>query len=184
MALWEEMINGLRKRHAPCNLRFRGSIDKRKLVCAVADADVHTVQRLLDEGVDVNERDQLQHTALHHVAASGNFLLCHLLLEAGADVNARGVDGDDPCMLAASQGHSKVLQLLMDKGAQILKSPHIVTFCFKSTRALTFDNFGHKGAGIDTANLDGLTPRHVINMLASEILFVADSAATNENAAL
>ena len=75
------------------------------------------------------------------------------LIDGGADVSARGVDGDDACHVAASQGHEEVLQLLMDKGASI-----------------------------DVFNRDRLTARHVVNLLADEILYVTQQAASDSAA--
>jgi ankyrin repeat protein len=42
------------------------------------------------------------------------------LLKNGADVNARGkVRGTTPLMLAAENGHKKIIELLIDSGANV-----------------------------------------------------------------
>ena len=51
--------------------------------------DPATVPVLLRAGVDVNERDHVEYTPLHHAARHGTPGVVRALLEAGADVNAR-----------------------------------------------------------------------------------------------
>ena len=175
IALWETVINRLSYRCSAAYLRDKGKIEDaaggdgedaaaspstaavaatvgKRFLSAAAYGDAETAQRLLREGVDVNARDELQHTALHHAAAAGDLAMSRLLLDAGADVSVRGVDGDDACHMAASQGHEEVLQLLMDKGASI-----------------------------DVFNRERLTARHVVNLVAVEIAYLAQQAAADED---
>ncbi|KHJ89457.1 ankyrin repeat protein [Oesophagostomum dentatum] len=71
--------------------------------------------------VDVNHRNTNRQTALHYAASkttlkASHFLflqITHLLLEAGADVNAADRFGATPLHRAASQGHDKIVHMLL-----------------------------------------------------------------------
>ena len=127
ITLWEEVIHRICRRCCSSYLRDKGQVEQlsssageggggsregmlpaKQLLSAAAYGDDEVAHRLIGEGVDVNARDELRHTALHHAAAAGNLALARLLLEAGADAAARGADGDDACHVAASQGHEEV----------------------------------------------------------------------------
>ncbi|MET0624137.1 MAG: ankyrin repeat domain-containing protein [Pyrinomonadaceae bacterium] len=84
---------------------------------ALRKNDIGSVQRLLDEGVDVNESDSEDSTLLHHAVGEGQSEIVRLLLERGADVNARDLYGHTPLMVAAERGRSEVARLLLAGGA-------------------------------------------------------------------
>lgn len=53
----------------------------------------HTVQELLEDGADVNERGPRDSTALMFAAGGGHLDVVKLLVEHGADVTAREAGG-------------------------------------------------------------------------------------------
>jgi ankyrin repeat protein len=75
------------------------------------------VQRLLDQGVDLNARQADGATALHWAAYHGDAGLARQLIEAGADVAAANRNGSTPLWLAANQGDAGMIEILLDGGA-------------------------------------------------------------------
>ena len=87
---------------------------------AVWNGDLEGVQAELDNGVDVDEKDDLWgRTPLHIAAEEGHKEIAELLIAAGADVNAKDSVGFTPLHEAAWKGHKEVVELLIDNGADV-----------------------------------------------------------------
>lgn len=106
--------------------RFRGlQIDA--LRDAAYRGDKRTIQRLLDDGVDVNARNsESGMTALHSAAAGKELGTAKLLLDRGANVNIRSNSLANekgpwkratPVVLALIQGWTDGLSLFLERGA-------------------------------------------------------------------
>jgi len=61
---------------------------------ATRQGDIERVTLLLDQGVDVNTKDEEGRTSLHIASWRGHFDIASLLLKNGADINARDNFGD------------------------------------------------------------------------------------------
>lgn len=86
--------------------------------------DAQTVRTLLDQGVNVNNREgcgdlSLNLTALYCAAFAGNVEVAQLLLDRGAEINTRGFDADTALMIATYKGHTNMVRLLLERGADI-----------------------------------------------------------------
>ncbi|OCK94501.1 uncharacterized protein K441DRAFT_636242, partial [Cenococcum geophilum 1.58] len=77
------------------------------------------VGRLLEQGCDVNERDNDGVAAIHHASEGGHDMIIELLLGKGADINAQGGDYGNALQAALHGGHDKTVELLLSKGADV-----------------------------------------------------------------
>ena len=75
------------------------------------------VRWLVEQGLDIDVRDQLGKTPLHcHCWRNENV---PLLIELGADIMARDVSGATPLHYAARHGRTEVVELLLTHGADV-----------------------------------------------------------------
>ncbi|OBT61982.1 hypothetical protein VE03_08641 [Pseudogymnoascus sp. 23342-1-I1] len=87
------------------------------IALGTASANGHTdaILRLLDSGVDVNEKDRFGLTALIRASWAGRESVVKLLLERGAI--ASGWQGELAVTRASQNHHSNLVQMLLDHGA-------------------------------------------------------------------
>ena len=95
------------------------SFAARFLHVACSSNDVATTRRLLQRGADVEERNEVGDTPLHHVSWKGNVECARLLLEYGADVNACKSSDVTPLHLACIHAHLRCARLLLEYGADV-----------------------------------------------------------------
>ncbi len=88
-----------------------------RFIDSVRAGDSDRARALLDEGSDVNARDEHEWTALCWAAGAGRTALVRLLLDRGADVCATGTDGRTPYQIAEAAGRLDVLPLLATEEA-------------------------------------------------------------------
>jgi hypothetical protein len=92
------------------------------LTDAVQTGDTSTVQRLLAQGADVNERDQAGNSVLSRAAYAGYMEIARLLVDKGANLDSRNSMGETALMFAVSSyspNRDYMVRLLLDKGANI-----------------------------------------------------------------
>jgi ankyrin repeat protein len=91
-----------------------------RLLKAAESGDPVGVSSALQEGADVNAKDQYNNTALNSAALFGHGEVVKTLLEAGADIENRGSGGGlTPLANAASRRHFAIAQTLLDRGARV-----------------------------------------------------------------
>jgi ankyrin repeat protein len=78
---------------------------------------VDRVERLIQRGRNVDQRDRKGRSPLHLAAAGGNLDVVRVLVEAGADVRAKDRQGREPLHEAVSEAHGPVVELLLENGA-------------------------------------------------------------------
>lgn len=76
----------------------------------------NTVQRLIDAGAQVNQEGW---TALHYAAVVGHLEIVQLLIAHYAYIDAETPNKTTPIMLAARRGEMKVVNFLIEEGADI-----------------------------------------------------------------
>ncbi|KAE9993923.1 hypothetical protein EG327_002547 [Venturia inaequalis] len=79
--------------------------------------DLHAVKRVLLDGHEVDEKDQIGATPLYYASRSGSYDVCELVIEKGASVNVLLQNGSTPLQAAAELGHTPIVNLLLKKGA-------------------------------------------------------------------
>ena len=97
-----------------CSLMTASSLEQ-----AVDYKNIKEVRRHLNEGADVNKKDENGQTPLHHAAANGYTEGAQTLIERGARVNSKDNDGRTPLHLAAEIGYTPTIDLLLTKGARV-----------------------------------------------------------------
>ncbi len=110
----------------PKLLHARGPEGSTPFMYAVLYAAPATLERLLKQGADPNQRNDAGATAL--LWAASDLTKMRLLLDRGADVNARSSDLRTPLMVAARRpGNVAAVKLLLDRGANPNPNPHPLT---------------------------------------------------------
>lgn len=99
------------------------------LSLAAFEGDKEIARLLIDNGADVNMRDEWGETPLRSASVSGNLDLVDLLLDEGANVNDVGGDSRHPCTAfsaSTSNGRFKIADRLLEAGAD----PHLGSVSF------------------------------------------------------
>ena len=86
---------------------------------AARSGDLEQVQRLVLDGVNVNEKAVRDETPLMVAALAGQGEIVNYLLQRGADINARNNSGMTALHAAAHAGHADIVELLIAKGARV-----------------------------------------------------------------
>jgi ankyrin repeat protein len=101
-------------------LRFHPQLDHRNrhgdsaLMFAASRSDMKLLDLLLVNGAKTNPSgDEIAWTALHYAAFEGELPVVERLLAAGANINALTPNLSDALMLAARNGHTEVVRLLL-----------------------------------------------------------------------
>ena len=92
--------------------------DGEQLIEASKSGDLATVQRLLNESVDVNYQDRSGRTALMGASDFGHVEVIKALLEKNAAVDI-DVGGETALMKASCCGHIECVRWLLENGADI-----------------------------------------------------------------
>lgn len=96
-----------------------GSTAFTDIYTAAANGDKEIVNKLLDQGADIEGMDSAGSTALLCAVSSVQFEMVLMLLNRGADINARDLQQLTALHLAGSVGTVEVVGLLLDRGANI-----------------------------------------------------------------
>src|SRR3989338_5994357 len=82
------------------------------LQMAARSGDIEAAHKLIEQGADVNAKDNNGQTPLHWAASNGNKEAAELLISKGADVNAKDNNGQTPLHWVASNGNKEVVEIL------------------------------------------------------------------------
>jgi len=85
--------------------------------------DLAGVKVLLEEGVDVNAKDDKGITALHYAAQEGPKELAEFLIAKGADINGKDNNDYTPLYYAFWYENKDIIKLLVTKGADVNLKP-------------------------------------------------------------
>ena len=100
--------------------RWLGSTTpKYALQLAATTGLASAIIQLLDEGHNVNEKDESGSTSLYHACFNNELEIIKILIEKGANINAQGGYFGNALQAASHGGHEAVVKLLLDKGADV-----------------------------------------------------------------
>lgn len=108
----EEVARWLVEQGADVEAAAQNEQKIRPIHAAVANGNLEIVKMLLENGVDVNARQEAGVTALHSAAHRGNLALVELLVEYGADMVLETAEGKNAADLAREAGHEGLVDLL------------------------------------------------------------------------
>ena len=104
---------------------------------AAIQGQFHVAKILLQNGADVNAKNNYHRTPLHLAVFHGHSKIAKLLLQNGALVNAKCKAGETPLHFAAYKGYSEVVEILLEFGASrdlkddIDRTPLSLAECYK-----------------------------------------------------
>jgi len=81
------------------------------------DGKIEKVKRMVENGTDVNTRDDYGRTPLHIAASENHTIDMQVLFDLGADINAQDDQGRTPLMYAAADGKKDASVLLVSRQA-------------------------------------------------------------------
>ena len=90
------------------------------LLVACYHGNIARVQKLVEENVDVNERDERGCTALHFATAQGHDGICEYLLDNGAEICTRDINGRTALHNAAIAGNIGLISLLLSRNKDLI----------------------------------------------------------------
>ncbi len=136
-----------------------------ELLKAVKKNDAAAVERLLDQGADIEARDGRGWTPLMNAIHAGRIENAKLLIAKNADANAKDKRGWTALMTAIFGGDAVVGRLLIEKGADVNAKDNL----FGNTALMVvlvnspeYDKFTalliEKGADVHVKNNEGMTP--------------------------
>jgi hypothetical protein len=90
------------------------------LIKATMKGDTPTIQKLLNEGANVNERDKNGWGPLIYAIEYGRYDLMQILIEKGADIEAKDYIGETPLVYAVLRKEDfKAAKILIKNGANL-----------------------------------------------------------------
>ncbi|KAJ6216580.1 hypothetical protein RDWZM_007737 [Blomia tropicalis] len=98
---------------------LKSSEKKSPLLEAAAGGFVDTIRTLIQNGADVNEKNQQNSTPLMLACAGGHLAAVQELFNHGAYMEDQNENGHTPLMEAASGGHVEVARFLVSRGCNI-----------------------------------------------------------------
>lgn len=91
----------------------------RNMLAASLNEDIQEMQRLLDEGADINVQDIKGWTPLCNAVNDDNIEVALFLLNRGANVNARDMYNSTPLHEAVRGGDIEMVTMLIEHGADV-----------------------------------------------------------------
>lgn len=144
-----------------CDLSVKNKIGMTLLSHACMKENARLVKLLLENGVDVNQLNDDQTTALYWSIRQGGLLNCTNLISHGADVNRANDDGCTPLMQASMYGvHSVLLCLIQNQANLNAKDKNGKTammYAAERNNCVAIDEICKAGGNIEIRDNSGMT---------------------------
>ncbi|OCA88358.1 hypothetical protein A8F94_10010 [Bacillus sp. FJAT-27225] len=88
-----------------------------QLLQAAESGDTETVERLIEEGANINVQNEQGQTPTMIATYNNDVDTARVLIEAGADVNKQDDMKNNPFLYAGAEGYLDILRLTIDAGA-------------------------------------------------------------------
>jgi ankyrin repeat protein len=137
------------------------------LIKASLKGDDLAVQKLIKQGVNINEPDSSGLTPLMYAIWSRNTEVAKHLIESGADINAKDYSKGDALIYAVDKGDYEITELLLDKGANINSKDYknatpiihaVISGDYKYQNEKIVSLLIKRGANLNEKDDDGYTP--------------------------
>ncbi len=89
------------------------------LLRAAYEGNTEILNYLLDQGANIDFKDQAQSTPLDWAITNNNTDIARILVERGADIEASDEDDYTPLMITVAEGNFDIVRILLDKGSNI-----------------------------------------------------------------
>lgn len=90
----------------------------KKLFESILDNNPHTINYLIEAGVDVNQSDEWNNPPLHIASYKGRMEIVRILVDNGANLYAKDLSGLDAIQRAKSGGYEDVAKFLIESRAK------------------------------------------------------------------
>lgn len=135
---------------------------------AVRDGDVQEVERLVQEGADINARDEEDYCPLHYAVLGKNKEIIKILIDNGASISALPKQWISPFHLSLSPQRMDVMSFLLEEGADVNEEDchgntplHVTASICKLYDSEMLKILLKHGADVTVKNIRGETPLHV-----------------------
>ncbi|KAJ4958146.1 hypothetical protein NE237_025257 [Protea cynaroides] len=146
------------------NMLAQGRMDLPLSLCfAVNRGDDHLLHQLLRKGLDPNETNDSDRSALHMAASKGFEKCVLLLLDYGADPNSRDSEGNVPLWEAIKERHEPVIKLLINNGANIYSGDvgHFACTAVEENDMKLLKDIVRYGGDVKQPRSNGTTALHI-----------------------
>jgi len=129
---------------------------------AARKGNLDKVKVFIEQGIDVNVKNNLGNTPLHLAIIGGQKKMVELLIAKGADVNAQNNWGWTHLHIAAVHGYRDIVELLLAKGANVNAKRVAGWTALHQAAAAGYLDVSEllirSGADVDAKKQDGSTP--------------------------
>ena len=148
---------------------FSNRVDSRLrsvLHFGATSGDIHLIEMLAEQGLDVNISDNEGRTPLHAAAACGKLESVRILLRLGGRKSMTKVAGTSgtPLHQAVGQGHMDIVSLLLNEGCPInvvnSKGVNVLHIAARYGRIHMIEMLAEQGLDVNIGDDEGQTPLH------------------------
>ena len=132
---------------------------------AAASNSLSTLDRLLNEGLELEARDKNGNTPLHRAAARGSPEIIERLVDRGADLSALNNRGQTPLLVGIAADNSlQGLEIILERGSSVQVADKdgntALHFAVRQGPRILVKRILRNGGDVNAVNVYGYTPLH------------------------